>query len=44
MLLHFLMNVPNELYRGREREWAEYFVRILREMIERLPVTEPKPF
>ena len=26
MLLHFLMNVPNELYRGREREWAEYFV------------------
>lgn len=44
MLLHFLMDAPEELYRGREREWAEYFARILREMIERLPVTEPKPF
>lgn len=44
MLLHFLMDAPEELCRGREREWAEYFARILREMIERLPVTEPKPF
>ena len=44
MLLHFLMDAPEELYRGREREWAEYFARILREMIERLPVPEPKPF
>lgn len=44
MLLHFLMDVSEELYLHREREWAEYFVRILREMIERLPVTEPKPF
>ena len=44
MLLSFLMDMSNELYRNREREWAEYFVRILREMIERLPVTEPKPF
>ena len=37
-------NMSNELFRNREHEWAEYFVRILREMIERLPVTEPKPF
>jgi AcrR family transcriptional regulator len=45
MLLSFLMdNMSNELFRNREHEWAEYFVRILREMIERLPVTEPKPF
>lgn len=42
MLLHFLMDVPSELFQNREREWAEYFVRILREMIERLPATEPK--
>lgn len=42
MLLHFLMDAPDELYRNREREWAEYFARILREMIERLPSTEQK--
>ena len=45
MLLSFLMdNMSNELFRNRDHESAEYFVRILREMIERLPVTEPKPF
>lgn len=42
MLLHFLMDAPEELYRNHEREWAEYFARILREMIERLPAIEQK--
>lgn len=42
MLLHFLMDASDDIYRDREREWAEYFVRILREMIERLPRTEEK--